>query len=178
MPATVSIHELNGPAPGTATAITTLYFQTTDSPTQDLTKPLVKPDSGSNYSYWKSIYLNADTSPDNRIDNVKFYSDGSIDWPGCTLWVADETPDLSSYAQATGTEGVTGDEMTANHPAVTSKTDMATYTQSSPKSIPGSIDNPNTGPITSLVILQVEVTDAASAGDLPTEVLTFQYDEV
>lgn len=176
MAATVSVKELNGPAPGTATTVTTLYFQTTDSASQDLTKPLIKPESGSNYSYWKTIYLNADTPPDNQIDNVKFYSDGSIDWPGCTLWVGDETPD--TYVQATGTEGETGDEMVANHPGITGKTDMSNYTQSSPKSIPGSITNPNTGRITDYIILQVEVTSAASTGDLPTEVLTFQYDEV
>jgi len=167
MAATVSIKEVNGASPGTATTITNLRHCTSDTYNPGTSYPIPRPSSGIKRGYWKTIYLNADTSPSGTIDNIKFYCDGSIDWTGCTLYIG--TTD--TYTQATGTEGDSGDDSTV------ATTDITTYTSSSPLSVNGSISNPDTGKISDYVILQLDVTSSASAGLLSQETLTFQYDE-
>jgi len=175
MAATVNVRELNGVAPGTPITITMLYFQTSDQSAQDATNILMKPLAGSYYSFWKTIFLNCESSPVTAINNVKFYSPGSISWTDIILYVGNETP--STYEQALGTIGLTGTEMVAGHSGITAKTAITTYTSGSPKSVSGSIVNPNTGRISGNVILQATIGTAAVAGALSSVTLTWRYDE-
>lgn len=166
MAATVSIKEVNGASAGTPNTITSARFCTADAYNPGTDNPLVKPTSGSNYSYKKSFYLNADTSPSGTINNIKWYSDGTIGWTGVTIQVKT----AETYAQATGTEGTTGAEMTGGASA-------ATYTSASPLSVTGSISNPDTGKISHYVEMQAVVSTDAVAGSLAAETMTFKYDE-
>lgn len=62
MTATVSVKECNGSGP-TATTVTSVRYCTSDTYNPGTSYPIVKPAAGTNYSYWKHHYLNADTAP-------------------------------------------------------------------------------------------------------------------
>jgi hypothetical protein len=169
MAATISVKECNGAGP-TATTITNCRYCTSDTYTPGTNYPMVKPAAGSNYSYWKHVYLNADDSPAGTINNIKWYCDGTIGWSGVVLKVGAH----DSYTQATGTEGTTGDV----YSHVTLQDCSATpYTSASPLSVAGTISNPSTGKISDYVISQVTVSTSATAGTLAAETVTFRYDE-
>lgn len=178
MAATVSTRELSGAGP-TPTTITTLFFQTIDQVASDSTNILMRPLAGNNYSFWKTMYLNAESTPVTQINNVKVWSDGTIGWTGITYNIANETPVIGSYVQASGTIGLTGDALiNANHPAITGVTNIETYaTEGSAKTVPGSISNPDVGQISNLIIVQLIIGTSAIPGDLSSEVLTWGYDE-
>jgi hypothetical protein len=164
MAATVSIKEVNG-AGATATTVTSARFCTSDTYNPGTSFPLIKPTSGTNYSYVKTFYLNADTAPTGTINNVKFYADGTIGWTGVTI----SAKTSSTYSQATGTEGTTAAAMSGG-------ADVATYTSASPLSVTGSI-NATTGKISDYVLLQAAVGTTATTGTTASETMTFRYDE-
>jgi hypothetical protein len=167
----MSIKEVNGASAGTPTTVTNVRFCTTDGYNPVTNYPMVKPaPAGTNYSYKKTIYLNADTSPSSIINNVKFYCDGTIGWTGVTV----EVGVSDAYTQAAGTEGTTGDDEALN-------TNITTYTSASPLDMCGGsehLDNPDTGKVGKYLELQAVVSDAAVAGALSAETVTFRYDEV
>lgn len=167
MAAVVSIKELNGVAPGTANPITNARYCTRDSYAPGAASPIVKPNSGVRRSYWKSHYLNADTTPAGTINNVRWFTDGLASWTGTTLY-AGTTP---TYAQATGTQGVEGDD------SAVATVDAATYTAAAPLSVPGSLSNPNTGKISDLVVTQLDVASNAVGGTQAQRTITWRYDE-
>ena len=169
MAATVSIKEVNGASTGTPTTITASRFCTTDSYNPTTTYPLVKPAAGSNYSYVKSFYLNADTTPAGTINNIKWYTDGAIGWTGVTF----QAGTSASYAQATGTQGTTASQMTGK----TNQASADTFTSGAPLSVTGTISNPSTGKISDYVLCQAVVSTSAVAGTLAAETITWQYDE-
>jgi len=164
-----------------------LRFKTNDNTTIDSVDPVPIPSAGTNYSYWKQIYLYCDTAPDTQVDNVKFYTDGGGFGTGITLNVGDEFPAHKStsnagYEVATGTSGTTGNEVTANHALVTGVTDAFTFTSGSPLSGPtisedGSIINA-IGESTNYLVLQLAVVSTATPGNKSDETCTFQYDEI
>ena len=163
-----------------------IRFKTADDATIDTANPIPVPAAGTNYSYWKQIYLYCANADSNTIDNVKFYSDGTIGFgTGVTLMVGDETPDKNSgsdagYEVATGTPGTTGNEMVAAHADLAGSTDAASLTSGSPLTVSISeTDNEinAASETTDYVILQVNVISTASAGLTASETLTFQYDE-
>ena len=166
MAATISVKEVNGGATPVATTITNLRFCTADDYNPGTDNPCVKPAAGSNYSFKKTIYLNADTSPSSIINNVKFYCDGTIGWTGVTI----EGKVADSYTEPTGDEGTSGDD--------NGGTDISSYTSASPLSLTGSIENPNTGKISQYLELQAVISTGAVAGALAAETLTIRYDEV
>ena len=163
-----------------------LIFKTADDATIDTNNPIVVPASGTRYSFWKQIYLYCANADSNTIDNVRFYSDGTISFgTGVTLMVGDETPTKNSgsdagYEVATGTVGLTGNEMVAAHAGLSGSTDAASLTSGSPLTVSiseGSSQIDAAGETSNYVILQVNVTSTASAGLTASETLTFQYDE-
>lgn len=167
MAATVVVKQSVGSGP-TDTTITNLRFNTDDTVNPGTTNPLVKPAAGTNRSYWKTVYLNADTSPSGTINNVKIYCDGTIGWTGCTLFIGAS----GTYTQATGTAGTTGTD------SALATVNIERYSAAaSAKPITGSITNPSTGKITDYVVMQVDLSTSAVAGTLSAETLTFQYDE-
>lgn len=166
MAATVVVKQSVGAGP-TNTTITNLRFNTDDTVNPGTTNPLVKPAAGTNRSYWKTVYLNADTSPSGTINNVKIYCDGTIGWTGCTLFLGD----TATYTEATGTPGTTGTDSSI------ATADITRYTSGAPKAVTGTISNPTTGRITDYIVMQVDLTTSAVAGTLSAETLTWQYDE-
>ena len=166
MSATTTIKQVVGGGAGTATTITNLRHNTDDTINPGTTNPLVKPASGTNYGYWKTVYLNADTAPSGTINNIRFFSDGTIGWTGVTLYAGT----TAGYVAATGTAGTTGDV------SGVATTNIETYTSASPLTVAGSI-TAATGVISAYVILQARVSTAAVAGTLATETTTFRYDE-
>ena len=103
MAATVVVKQSTGATP-TNTTITNCRFNTDDTVNPGTTNPLVKPAAGTNRSFWKTVYLNADTTPSGTINNLKLYCDGAIGWTGCTLFIGT----TATYTEATGTVGTTG----------------------------------------------------------------------
>jgi hypothetical protein len=179
-------------APGASTDVDalgppTLRFKTNDNTTIDSVDPVPIPSSGTNYSYWKQIYLYCDTAPDTQVDNVKFYTDGGGFGTGITLNVGDEFPTHTNasdagYEVATGTSGTTGDEVTAAHASVTGVTDAFTFTSGSPLSGPSISEDSSVinaiGETTNYLVLQLAVISTATPGNKTDETLTFQYDEI
>jgi hypothetical protein len=162
----MSIKEVNGGATPVETTITNSRFCTEDEVNPGTTYPLVKPEAAAtNYSYKKTVFLNADTSPSGTINNVKFYPAGAIGWTGVTV----EVKAVDTYTEPTGTPEVTGDDNNG--------TDIATYSSGSPLALTGSIDNPNTGKVSQYLELQAVLADTAVAGTLDPETCTFRYDE-
>lgn len=166
MAATVSVKQATGAGP-TATTITNLRMNTDDTANPGTTNPLVKPAAGTNRSYWKTVYLNADTTPTGTINNCKIYSDGTIGWTGCTLYGGS----TGTYTQATGTAGTSGDDSSV------ATANVANWTSGATKSLTGTLSNPSTGRITDYVVFQVDLSTSAVAGTLAAETMTFQYDE-
>ena len=150
-------------------------LNTTDAVSPGTDHPVRVPESGTNYSYWATFGLYAETAPDNEINNIKFYTDGSNDLGiGIDLNVATAT----DYVQATGTEGETGDELnTTNHQNLNDNPSNAfNYTSSSPLSVNGSTSS--TGDFGDLVVAQVAVGTDAGSGASGSESMTFSYDEL
>jgi hypothetical protein len=179
MAATVATRSYTGAGPSDAT-ITNMRMKTADNDTQDTNDPCVKPAAGTNYSAWKSLaFYCTGTAPDNDIDNVKLYSDGTLGWTGCTMQIGDSDIAIASYVQATGS-GDSWDEMVANHGGIAAKTSLFTYTSGSPRSVTEAAGWGTPGinePITKLVIIQLDITSSAVGGNQAAETLTWQYDE-
>ena len=164
-----------------------LRFKTNDNTTIDAIDPIPVPSSGTNYSYWKQIYLYCDTAPDTQVDNIKFYTDGAGFGTGITLNVGDEFPTKNNasdagYEVATGTSGTSGDEVVAAHADLTGVTDAFTFTSGSPLSGPTISEDSSIinaiGETSNYLVLQVAVGTTASPGNKTDETLTFQYDEI
>jgi len=175
MAATVATYYYNGVG-GSGAAATNVRFKLADDNTQDANNPCVKPAAGTNLSFWKVIALYCTVAPDNGINNVKLYSDGTLAWTGCTVYVGDETP--AAYSQATGA-GDSGDAMIANYGGggvITAQTDSFSYTSGASKSITGSIAAA-TGKITNYVVVQLSIGTTAVGGAQAAETITWQYDE-
>lgn len=164
----------------------TIRFKTADNATIDTVQPCVVPAAGTNYSFWKQLYLFCDDPDGNTLDNILWYSDGTVSWgTGVTLMIGDETPVKNSgsdagYEVATGTAGTTGDEMVAAHAGLTGSTDAASLTSGSPLTVSiseaGNVIN-LASETSNYVIHQVNIASTASAGLTSSETFTFQYDE-
>lgn len=175
MAATVNTRQINGTAPGVPTTIAAVYMQTCDQASQDATNLLMRPLAGSYYSFWITVFLNAESSPVTAINNIKIYSSGAISWTGVVLYVGDET--TTTYEQSTGVVGQTGDEMLANHGEIDNRTNMNDWTEGSTMDVDGSISNPDTGRISNNVVLQCQIGTNAVPGVLSAQTLTWRYDE-
>lgn len=183
MAATVVTKYYYGAGPTVETA-TNLRFKTADNNTQDTNNPCVKPAAGTNYSAWKHITLYCTVAPDNDIDNIKIYTDGTLDgdnsdYTDCVVYVGDEDIALASYVQATGS-GDSWDEIVASHGGISAKTSLFSYTSGAPRTVaeeaawstPGSNEE-----ITKGIVLQLDIGSSASGGSQGTETITWVYDE-
>jgi hypothetical protein len=178
MAATVQIHQYTGTA---GTPITTnvtsgsIRAGTSDEPISASNIPV--PSSGSNYSYWVSEALECTVAPDNAINNIKWYSDGSN---GLGTGVSCVIASASVYVQASGTSGSSGLTLTVgNHSGINSSgaSPFTDYTSGSPLSLSGSI-GATTGCIGDRwLVWQIQVVSTAGAGNTGAETWTWQYDE-
>ncbi|MBA7636229.1 hypothetical protein ES703_43845 [subsurface metagenome] len=175
MAASADVQECNGEAPGVWTTVTAAKFCTKDMHNPGTTYPIPIQAAATNYSFWKSHCL-LFGGEFTEITNIKIYTDGVGFGTGITVNVGDETLAAASYVQATGTDGDTGTEMVTGHSGITAKTDFFTYTSEAAKDV-------DAGPISEAgkskhVVLQMDVIDTATPGELDTEEITWQYDEV
>jgi hypothetical protein len=163
MAATVQLIEKNG-AGGTATDKTggTVRFKKADNSTVDLVNPMVKPPSGSDWSFQKWLRLNITGGSYTQITNVRAYSDGSSGLgTGINVWAK------ATNAYATP----------ALETASTGYANLFTYTSGAPLSL-GAGPFTGTGEKADHLQLACEVTSAASGGLTPTETVTVAWDEI
>lgn len=163
MAATVTIIEKNG-AGGTPTDKTggTVRLKKADNSTVDLVNPLVKPASGSDWSFEKWLRMNVSGGSYTQITNVKAYTDGSSGLgTGINLW-AKAVASYATPAQGTASTGY------AN---------AFTYTSGAALSL-GAGPFTSTGEKGDHLVLLAEVLDTASGGLTASETLTFGWDEI
>lgn len=163
MPATVTIIEKNG-AGGTPTNKTngSVRLKKADNATVDLINPLVKPASGSDWSFEKFLRLSVTGGTYTQITDIRTYTDGTAGLgTGINLW---------AKAQASYTTPAQGT-------ASTGYTNAFTYTAAAPLSL-GAGPFTSTGEKGDHLVLLAQVTDAAAGGLTPSETITFTWDEV
>ena len=163
MAATVAIMELNG-AGATETDKTsgTVRFKNADDSTVDLVNPMVKPTSGTDYSFEKWLRFKVTGGSYSQITNVKAYSDGANGMGTGVGLYAKAVTTFATPAEATATTGYT---------------DFFTYTSGSALTL-------GAGPFTSTglkgdhLVMICTVASTASGGITPSETLTISYDEI
>jgi len=163
MPATVQIVERNG-AGGDATDKTggTVRFKNADSPAVDLANPMVKPASGTDWSFEKWLRLNVSGGEYTQITNIVAYSDGANGLgTGVGVFAKAESAFVQP-AEATSSSGYA---------------DLFSYTSESPLSL-GAGPFTETGQKGSHLVMIMSVADNASGGVTPSETLTIAWDEI
>lgn len=165
-------------APGTAEVATNLRFNRADDNVQDTSEPIPIPGAGTIYSYWKHIYLKCTTGPVTSCNNFKYYSDGAGMDTGVLIKVGtNAVANDSDYNVADG-----ADEMVANHSGVDASADVNGYTSGGSQLalgvVPGDDVIDDVDEETDYLVLQLNVSSTASAGNITSKTHTFQYDEI
>lgn len=187
MAATYQVVFLNDAGP-TETVITNARFRSDDANTADLTNPCII-DTSVRYSYWKHIALKVNGTF-TQVSNIRHYSAGDLDdWTygttGAVLRGARDTGDQgcpdANYEQATGTPGVTGDQIATDHAfysgQVTPTADVNDDVAGSPATISTTAITV-AGTRSKGVVMQVKVDTDAVQGVMATKTLTFKVDEI
>jgi len=177
MAATFDVEIDTGATP-TMASLTNLRFNEADDNDQDTGNPCQIPGAGTDYSYWKHIYLRCTGGTFTQCDNFQYYSDGAAMDTGTLIKVStNEVLNDSGYDQATGT-----DEMVANHTGVTSSADCNNYTSGGSKLafsvVPGDDIIDTSGEETNYLVFQLEISSTASPGQMTSKTHTIQYDEI
>lgn len=180
MSATVQIKERTGASGGpTDTDITSANsrYLLADSYSASATStPCIIPAAGTNYSYWKSRFLNCTVSPAGTIDTIKYYTDGSNSY-GTGVTEKISTASSLAYVQATGT-ATSGTQLTnANYTGSGTPVNTFSYNSGAALSVTGSISNPTTGKISDFWVEQLEVASTAAPGVIGAETKTITYNE-
>lgn len=163
MPATVQIIEKNGSGPTTTDKTGgNVRMKKADNSTVDLVNPLVKPPSGSDWSFEKWLRLNVTGGTYSQMTNLRAYTDGSSGLgTGVNLW-AKAVSSYSTPVQGSSSSGY------AN---------AFTYTSGSPLSL-GAGPYTGTGEKGDHLVLLAEVQSTAAGGLTPSETTTFGWDEI
>lgn len=168
MAAIVTIVEKNTTS-GTATDKSTgnpgIRFKAADNATVDLLNPLVRPASGSAFSYDKWLRMNVTGGTYTQISNVRSYSDGTNGMgTGVNLWykVVTNFPTGTGPQQASSTAGYSN---------------WFGATSASPVSL-GVGPFSGTGEKADHLVMMCEVQSTATGGLTSTEPLTVAWDEI
>lgn len=179
MAATVTVRERTGTSGSpTNTDITsaTSNFNLADSYTSGSSNPVQIPSGSANYSFWKSVYLNADTSPAGTIDTVQYYTDGTDSFgTGVTMTVS--TASSLAYTQAVGSATSGTQVSNSSYSGSGTAVNAFTYTSAAPLSVTGSISNPSTGKVSDFWVEQIALTSSTAPGNMTTETITLTYHE-
>jgi hypothetical protein len=129
-----------------------------------------------NNGYWVTNRLFSGEAPAGSITNVLMFTSGT---PAIPPDVAVVGQAASAYVQATGTPGVSGDELTTtNHTALLSApSSIYGWTVDAPLSLPGSLVNPASGDIASFFVYQVQLPSTIPGGDSNQDTIMYQWDE-
>jgi hypothetical protein len=194
--ATVNVQQAVGGSdgsPGSYNNIATnTRLQTKDqfAPT-DNSYPIPIPTSGFKYSYWIHICLDL-SGTFTKINNLRFYSDGTIGWnfgTGGELRRGNRDsgdhgcPMPTEYDVATGTEGDTGysiEDGANGHDYYTARSTPTASVANDTEGSPALIDSTDhtSAEKTKAVILQCQVANDAVQGEQADETLIFKYDEI
>jgi hypothetical protein len=190
--ATLAVQQYTGAGPS-ADTVTTPRLSTSDNYNPGTANPIPIADSGLAYSYWMTLHLTITAMNDaTLLNNHVFYSDeGTDSWMLGTDGLVrvglrdsgDNGVPVGNYDQATGEEGVSGDDMEddvdghAYYKDQSPETgDVADYTSVSTLLI-DSGDHSGAEAFKG-VVLQAVVDDDATRGAQAASTLTFQYDEI
>jgi len=160
MAATITIRVNTSTNAGTQSgAVTGIDFVSADNALNTLGNRTSNPITAGNNSYEKWLTARVDVAPDNGVTNFKFWTDGSVDsnttlYVGTTATGATPTASASSVATTDATTYTSGSKLTW---------DSASYTTVSDT--------------TDFLVLQLQTTGSASAGDWTQETLYYSYDE-
>lgn len=180
MSATIKISRLTGAGPSYLDINgTNTRCNAEDSNSSTTGNPIAVPGSGTNYSFWCTTQLTCSVAPATALSNIRWYTDGSNSFgTGVTCLGNTTTSSSPSYVQATGVDGVSGDQLTTgSYPAlVGSPTNVFAFTSGSPLSIPGSI-GATTGHFGGFLVFQIGVGATASPGATAMETFTWIVDE-
>lgn len=176
MAATIIINRLTGAGP-TATPITGINTRANAEDahsTAGTSNSILVPSAGTNYSYWVHTRLECTAITSGTVDNLKWYTDGSNNLGTGVTCVGESA---TSYVQATGTPGSSGDQLTAGAHAglAGAPSDVFAYTSGSPKSISGSTTTVQQ--FGDRMVYQIEVGTTAASGATGQETFTWRYDD-
>lgn len=162
MVATVTIVEKNG-AGGTPTDKTSgaIRFKNADDATVDNNNPMVKPPSGTDFSFEKWLRLNF-AGTYTQATNLRMYMDGSNGLGTGIGLYAKAVATFATPAEATATTGYA---------------DAFTYTSGSALSL-GAGPLTGTGEKGDHAVMIMTVGSTASQGVTPGETITFGWDEI
>lgn len=185
MVATYAVQRGIGVGP-TWSTVTSVRLRTDDTNTADLTNPCLI-DSVLRRSYWASICLLLGGTF-SQVSNIRHYCDGTIGW---TLGTSGKlkrgnrdsgdhgVPD-GSYVQATGTPGVTGNDLESSHIYYSGQTTKSVNITTDTSGSPATIDSTAyvAGGRTKHIVLQAEIDTNATQGVQTAETMTFIVDEI
>jgi hypothetical protein len=183
--ATYSVSRLTGAGP-TVTTVTNVRLRSDDANTADLTNPVLI-DSVLRRSYWASVALSF-TGTYSQISNIRHYSSGSIAWTwgtnGKLIRGNRDSGDIGcptgSYQQATGTGGVSGDDLVVSHSYFSGQTTKSVTVNTDTSGSPATIDTTayTTDNKTKHIVLQVYVDTDGTNGVQTAATLSFIVDEI
>lgn len=185
MAATIQVVRKTGASPGAAADITAVNTRAnaddTNSAASIANGIRVPQAPNTNYSYWISTRLNCTVTPVGTIDNLRWYTDGVNGFGSsitCKAAKASTGAD-AGYRQATGTQGVSGTQLTqANHSGLdAAPVDVFSFTVAAVLVLAGSITNPSTGQFGDHVVYQIGGDSTTPFGATPQETFTWAFDE-
>ncbi len=160
MAATVSIRVNTGTSAGTESeAVTGIDLISADNAENSLANRQANPITAGENSFEKWITAKVDVAPDNYVENFKVWGDGTVQaettlMVGVTADGATPVSAASSVATTDFTTYVSGAELTWHAGQLTS-----------------------VGDTTDFLVLQLQTTAAAAAGNWTQETINYSYDE-
>ncbi len=158
-----------------------IRFKRADDPTIDGADPNIIPTGPKTISRWKQIYLKNLVAPDTQVDNVKIFTDESGFGLGISVEIGDENPTKNSGSDAGYNVSDIDDEDMTGHGGISGHTDFFVHGSGDP--VPVSISEAASvidamNETTDYVVLQMEVLNTATPGNLADETITYEYDEI
>jgi len=161
MAATIEMQACTSTDAGTEATAAAITFRANDSADNNSDNPITIPGSGTTYSYEKWLRWKCTAAPDTQCTNFKFWGPNST--PGTGLVI---------YAGTTDT-GVTPTDSDSS--VATTRQDTNYYDSSNTLSIAGTLTT--IGNETDYLVLQLDVGDTATQGDMTQQTMYYSYDE-
>ncbi len=137
--------------------VTWLRFKAADNNTDDAVDPLVKPSTGTNYSYEKWMRINVSVAPTTNVSNLRV---------------------LLSATMPTGTTMYHGFTATYATPVGTNSSVATTALSTTPISWQNSGTKTTTGAWGDLLVMQIDLSTSVSGGELGDWNTIARYDEI